>query len=126
MATISNRPVILVCGGRDFKNRLAMYRALDDINPRKVISGAAQGADKLAAEWAKNRRIPLQEFPADWKTHGKNAGPIRNRQMLDEGLPELVVAFPGGRGTSDMVRQANDAGVQTMKVAILEEPDAAN
>lgn len=44
-------------------------------------------------------------------TNGKAAGPIRNQRMLDEGKPDLVVAFPGGRGTADMVRRAKAAGV---------------
>jgi len=55
-------------------------------------------------------------FLANWRTHGKAAGPIRNQQMLDEGRPHLVVAFPGGTGTADMVRRAKAAGVPVMEV----------
>ncbi len=47
---------------------------------------------------------------AKWETYGKAAGPIRNREMLLN-LPALVVAFPGGKGTADMVRQAERAGI---------------
>ena len=50
------------------------------------------------------------EMPADWTKHGKAAGPIRNQKMLDE-CPDLVVAFPGGKGTADMVRRAMKAGI---------------
>jgi hypothetical protein len=53
---------------------------------------------------------------ADWNTHGRAAGPIRNQRMLDEVKPELVVAFPGGRGTADMVRRAREAGVNVYLV----------
>ncbi|MEM9912925.1 MAG: hypothetical protein AAF922_19365 [Pseudomonadota bacterium] len=45
---------------------------------------------------------------------GRAAGPIRNKEMLDEGCPDLVVAFPGGRGTANMVKQAQAAGVEVL------------
>ena len=54
----------------------------------------------------------IELFPADWKVRGRAAGHIRNQQMLDEGRPHLVVAFPGGRGTADMVRRARAAGIE--------------
>jgi hypothetical protein len=54
-------------------------------------------------------------FPADWNTHGKAAGPIRNRQMLKEGKPDVVLAFHEdlgrSKGTADMVRAAKAAGI---------------
>jgi ABC-type sugar transport system substrate-binding protein len=36
--------------------------------------------------------------------------------MLDEGKPDIVVAFPGGTGTADMVRRARKAGVVVIEV----------
>lgn len=111
---------LLVCGGRDFVDREAAFRYLDGwveggAKVDVVIHGAARGADTLAGEWAAARGIPVLEFPADWKTHGKKAGPIRNQQMLDEGKPNFVVAFPGGAGTADMVGRAKAAGLPTMQ-----------
>lgn len=106
----------LICGGRNFDDR-AMFDAVmsDLLNlygcPSRIIHGAARGADSLAAAWADRMAIDCQPFPADWRAHGKKAGPIRNQQMLDEGKPHAVVAFPGGRGTADMVRRANAAKV---------------
>src|SRR5690348_8540698 len=61
-----------------------------------IISGAARGVDTVALDWAVINWCPSEEYPADWDTHGKAAGPIRNKQMLEEGKPDLVVAFPGG------------------------------
>lgn len=55
-------------------------------------------------------------FEADWHTHGRAAGPIRNRRMIEEGKPDLVVAFPGGRGTANMVNQARAAGIEVREV----------
>lgn len=108
---------VLVCGGRDFTDREWLYSVLDSLpsKPMYVIHGGAAGADKMAGEWAKSRFIPALVFEADWKQHGRAAGPIRNQFMLDEGHPDLVIAFPGGRGTADMVRKAEAAGVPVMR-----------
>lgn len=106
---------VLVCGGRDYKDSTAVFSALDILNATavvtEIIQGNAAGADALAALWAKKRGVPDRRFPADWRKHGHFAGPSRNQQMLDEGRPDLVLAFPGGRGTADMVRRAEKAGV---------------
>lgn len=105
---------------------------------RGLIHGAAKGADRLAKQWqddrialeyaqcADNRRIDAKGllgwqrnpemwcagYPADWEKHGPAAGPIRNQYMLDNnpGI-ELVIAFPGGKGTADMVRRAKAKGI---------------
>ncbi len=106
---------LLVCGGRDFDNRHGLFRVLDGIasrnNVKAIIHGAARGADKLAGEWAKRNLVEELAFPADWERHPKAAGPIRNQQMLDEGKPTHCIAFPGGRGTADMVARAKKAGL---------------
>lgn len=81
-----------------------------------IISGAARGVDTAAVDWAVVNWCPFIEYPADWKKYGGAAGPIRNQQMLDEGKPDLVVAFPGGSGTADMVRRARAAGVPVKEV----------
>ena len=59
-----------------------------------VIVGGARGADTMAAEWATARSIPCLIYMADWSGLGPKAGPIRNQRMLDEGKPDLVIAFP--------------------------------
>ncbi len=71
-----------------------------------VIHGNAPGADSLAGEWARARGVPVEAYPAEWDLYGRAAGHLRNRQMLDEGEPDIVIAFPGGRGTADMKKQA--------------------
>lgn len=117
---------ILVCGGREYNNRENVFATLDEIKdsmeiPIHIISGAARGADALAAEWARLNNTELSEFPADWDAHGKSAGPIRNQKMLQEGKPDLVLAFPGGRGTQHMLRIAKFAGVSTMSFSEKED-----
>jgi hypothetical protein len=112
---------VLVCGGRDFTDESFVTNALfriDDERPiTSLICGGAPGADTLAERTAKLLQVPRTVYRANWKRHGKAAGPIRNTRMLIEGKPDLVVAFPGGRGTADMVRQAKDYGVEVIEVS---------
>ena len=107
---------LLVCGGRDYADRERMFSVLTELKPGMVIHGAARGADSLAAEWARSACAASTAFPADWVANGRAAGPIRNEVMLREGKPTLVVAFPGGRGTEDMVRRALLLGVTVLRI----------
>ena len=95
---------IIVCGGRDFSDREALFRVLDDLHTTHgftlLVHGAARGADRLAGEWAEARGVTCKPMAADWQMHGLRAGPVRNREMLRTCKPEIVVAFPGGSGTA--------------------------
>lgn len=105
---------VLICGGRRFSNR-QMLKEYMDAFPHlvtQIITGGAPGADSLAEWWAEKKHIPVRKFRADWESHGKKAGPLRNQQMLDEGKPDYVVAFPGGLGTADMIRRARKADIE--------------
>ena len=108
---------VLVCGGRDYADRERVFSVLDRLHADRplsaLIEGGARGADALGREWAKARSVPVQTYAADW-SKGRSAGPIRNRQMLDEGRPDLVVAFAGGAGTANMIAQAERAGVEVL------------
>lgn len=108
---------VLVTGGRDFANPAMVRLALSAVPSSAVlIHGAARGADSLAAEqWAAWGRA-VEAHPADWNKHGKAAGVIRNQKMLDSGV-DLLVAFPGGRGTADMVARCHRAGVPILYAA---------
>ena len=110
---------VIVCGGRSYDDRSAVYAALDRLHVDtplvRLIHGAATGADTLAHEWAVERGIMDEAFPANWEKNGRAAGPIRNKAMIILGKPHLVVAFPGGHGTADMVRRARAAGIEVWK-----------
>lgn len=99
----------LVCGGRDYSDADKLYSVLDSFPISKIISGHARGADQLAEMYADERNIPIEVYLADWKNLGKAAGFIRNKQMLVEGKPDIVIAFPGGKGTNMMVDIARKA-----------------
>ena len=123
---------IIVAGTRTFSDYELLRSKLDDFicklkqkHPDKqvvIITGAAKGADQLGSLYAKNHNIPLKEFPADWNTYGRAAGPIRNQQMLDYALretPALIVFWDGeSRGTKNMMNIAKRHNVQTEIVLI--------
>lgn len=113
----------LVCGGRDANASLLRYVAdvLDRIiilegRPASICHGDAKGFDSLAKTWANERRITAVPFKADWRKHDKGAGPIRNKQMLEQFQPDLVLAFPGGNGTENMISQAKKAGIKVLRI----------
>lgn len=103
---------VIVCGGRDYQDREAVFAALDRIRPDLVIQGGATGADRLAFDWCMARTVECYNMPANWKEHGKAAGPIRNQRMIDEFRPSMLIHFPGGRGTADMISRATKAGLE--------------
>lgn len=82
-------------------------RILHDVTVTEIVGGGASGVDKMGERYAKELGHPFKEFPADWKTHGKAAGPIRNKQMAE--YADMLIAFWDGRsrGTKNMIDQAN-------------------
>ena len=108
---------VLVCGGRGFQDRRLVLSVVARLRPSLVIEGGARGADSCARWAAQRLGVPVREFPADWGRFGRRAGFLRNAQMLREGQPSLVVAFPGGVGTACMVRLARQAGVPVSLVS---------
>lgn len=105
---------VLVCGGRNYYEWNVVQRTLSEIKPSVVINGGAPGADALATKWASVNGVPLVTYPALWH-QGKKAGPQRNAFMLADSRPELVVAFPGGPGTRDMIQKAEAAGLKVQR-----------
>lgn len=93
----------IIAGGRDFDqyNLLVMYA--DTLDITEVVCGMARGADLLGHKYGDLHGIPITEFPADWKTHGKAAGYIRNKQMGD--YADVLLAFWDGKskGTKSMI-----------------------
>lgn len=112
---------VLVCGGRNYSDMDRVNAVLDKLNREAgidhLIQGGANGADKLAMDWAYFRNVPFQTFKADWENYGTMAGPLRNQLMLDQGEPDVVIAFAGGRGTADMVKKARRAGIEVIEIA---------
>lgn len=95
---------LIVAGGRNYQFSLVDIAFLDYLHSKlvieEVVSGGASGADSEGERWAESNRIPIKRFPADWGSHGKAAGPIRNEEMAS--YATAVVLFPGGKGTASM------------------------
>ena len=112
---------VLVCGGRDYRNPQRIREVLDQIHSEHgvtllLIHGDASGADSSASAWASNSGVDQVKFPANWRGRGNSAGPYRNAIMLQLIPPDLVVAFPGGRGTRHMVVCARGLGVEVREI----------
>lgn len=106
---------VLVCGDRDWKDRETIYKRLSSLPPETIIiEGDCRGADRTAGEVATGLGFEVLAFPVDWRG-GSWRGPARNKQMLREGKPELVIAFHSdldkSKGTAGMIKLARKAGV---------------
>ena len=119
---------VLICGSRTFHDELAIRAVIQNLKAQyypkgtlRIIEGAAAGADTLAGCIAEELGLEVVEYPANWELHGRAAGVIRNTLMLENELPDLVIAFanvmpvgagiPLTPGTQDMVVKAIRAGV---------------
>jgi len=115
---------VLICGDRNYKN-VEMIRAwlskLQDWGYTTLIEGEAKGADSIARDEARRIGLEVEPYPAQWDKYGRSAGPIRNRAMLTEGKPDLVVAFhtdiEKSKGTKNMLEISEKAGVNTILVS---------
>lgn len=107
---------ILVCGDRNSSDWSLIKRTLDGLDISLLIEGGSKGVDRLAGFYADLNGIPHVTMPAQWRYYGRKAGPLRNQWMIDYLKPDLVVAFPGGRGTRNMVELANKVGIPVKEI----------
>lgn len=103
----------IIAGSRDCTDRDVVGKAVaqSGFDVSLVISGAARGVDRLGEDWAAAHGKPVERYPADWDTHGRSAGPIRNAQMAD--VAEVLIAVWDGqsRGTKNMIDTARRKGL---------------
>lgn len=97
---------VIITGGRDYVDFETIKKILSLFDIGLLIQGGASGADKLAKYYAIDNNIPYETVLADWDKYDKAAGPIRNKEMLDRYPNAIVLAFPGGRGTENCIKQA--------------------
>jgi hypothetical protein len=121
---------VLVTGSRDWKDLRAVHDAiwrqyvdnLDTAMGFTVVHGdCPTGADAFASSYCLMSSAPIieEKHPADWDTHGKAAGPLRNQEMVDLGA-DVCLAFPlpESRGTRDCMRRAKAAGIPVVVVEV--------
>lgn len=108
--------IVLVCGGRDYTDYARVRTELNKLRPTLIVHGRATGADSLAELYAYNYGVAQVMFPANWNGEGRSAGYLRNARMLQYIKPDLVLAFPGGKGTEMMCKLAEGAGVHVERI----------
>jgi predicted Rossmann-fold nucleotide-binding protein len=113
---------VLICGSRRIEWRQAqlLWQELSRRHKAQpfdaIITGTRSGVDTAAVEWARTNCVPWACVPANWNKHGKAAGPFRNRRMIWLWQPGIVLAFPGGAGTENMVQTAESLGVTVERI----------
>lgn len=123
---MADRKIVAVTGGRHFGDVRLVWKALDELHASvgiaQLIDGASDdvtgpyvGADYWSHQWAMAHDIPTVRVHAEWKKHGRAAGPIRNQKILDDWSPAYLVTFSGGRGTADMTERAKRAGLRIVE-----------
>jgi hypothetical protein len=116
----------IIAGSRHATNRALVFRIIDQCPFRDeiaiVVSGKQRtwdeatrqwhGVDYFGEQWAEENGKPVRRYPADWRTYGKKAGPVRNQKMAENA--DALIAMPMGesRGTRDMIRRAKAQGLR--------------
>ena len=120
---------VLVCGGREFTDWQYMWGVLDALHVfdpiERLVNGGARGADYYSTLWANARGVPVKTYAVvkdDWGKYGKAAGVIRNKGMLKDAQPSLVVAFKGNTGTKSMVDIAMKAHIDVLIMSYPSDP----
>lgn len=104
----------IIAGSRQIEDAAALKQTIADAGWEidEVVSGACRGVDVMGEEWAHNKEIAVKQFHADWITHGRVAGELRNRDMA-EYADGLILLWDGqSPGASCMLREANRAGIK--------------
>ena len=112
---------VLVCGGRDEHHADLIESTLSHLNATRgpfecLIDGEARGVDRMAGKWARDHGVLEWAYLPEWHRLGPGEGAARNQLMMAEAKPDLVVAFPGGAGTADMVKQARAARIEVIEI----------
>ena len=106
---------IIIAGSRAFDDYKKLCEVCDFKLSRQsdieIVSGTANGADKLGEKYAQEKGYALKKFPADW-TLGKKAGYLRNKQMAE--YADALICFWDGisKGSRNMIALAKEKGLK--------------
>lgn len=104
----------IIAGGRNIHDPAILAQAIVKCpwTITTVVSGGATGVDKLGTDWAAQNSVMCLEYNADWRTHGKAAGPMRNAAMADDAQALLAIWDGQSRGTGNMIETAKAKGLK--------------
>lgn len=110
----------IIAGSRHINSKQIVQDAIDSCPWRdeisEVVCGGANGVDRQGSWWAERNHIAIKDFPADWKTYGKSAGPIRNHQMAQYADALILVWDGTSKGSADMKRWAEHMQLRIYEV----------
>jgi hypothetical protein len=112
---------VLICGGRHFEDAETVHRELVRLHWQRpiqvLVHGSVTGVGIAAEAWARRNGVSVVRYPPNWEYFGKRAEGIRNAFMLEDSRPDLVLSFPGGRHTADLVYRASAGGIRVISVS---------
>lgn len=112
---------LIIAGSRTLELQPELISGLIDLlklNPSEIVSGKAKGVDVSGERYAYYELLPMKPFPADWETHGKAAGPIRNKQMADYADVLLLIWDGQSRGSANMKKTMAALGKPVYEIII--------
>jgi hypothetical protein len=113
--------IVAITGGRDHKTtpaeRQEFWRVFDGVGGRLLVHGDCRGVDREMAGWARLRKVDVDPYPVkavdgDWP----GAGPRRTRRMLKDSKAEMLIAFPGDKGTAWSIKIAGELDVPVYEI----------
>ena len=111
---------VLICAGRHYADSRVCRQVLEAfqrLHPvQVVIHGGSQFLGAHIEDWARENAADIVRYPPNWQHHGKQAERLRNRFMLADSRPDIVLALPGGADTEELLDQARSQGLQTLSV----------
>lgn len=111
-------PKVIIAGSRGFDDYRNLEYFCDVVLMNEenitIVSGTANGADKLGEKYTINRKYKIDKFPANWDKYGKSAGYIRNSDMAD--YSDILIAFwdNKSKGTKHMIDLANKKNLKVV------------
>lgn len=119
---------IIIAGSRTITDRSLVDEAMRDCGwtPTLILSGGAEGVDKLGEEWAKDHGIPVRVYPARWSELGRKAGPVRNAQMAKDADRLVAIWDCRSRGTRDMIKRARFLGLPSFTLKLIVDPSGCS
>lgn len=116
----------IIAGSRDISEHIAYaecvkFRIEKNIEHTEIVSGTASGVDIAGEQYADFYDIPVKRFYPDWETHGRAAGPIRNKQMAEYADALLLIWDGKSKGSTSMKTEMERLNKPIYEVIVINE-----
>jgi YspA, cpYpsA-related SLOG family len=101
---------VIIAGSRDIRDPKLVDEAvkLSGFDITTVVSGGAEGVDKMGEAWARRNSKPVHRWPANWKQFGLKAGFLRNIDMAHDADALIAIWNGESRGTKHIIKTMKD------------------